>query len=58
MRKVKHRSSARRGRCISDYKLQKCLGRSKPASVLPAFYVGDGGELLAAIQRIDPPRRA
>ncbi len=47
----------RNGRSISDYKLQKCLGRGKPASVLPAFYVGDGGELLAAIQRIDPPAR-
>jgi CheY-like chemotaxis protein len=43
----------RRGRSISDYKLQKCLGRGKPASVLPAFSVGDGGELLAAIKRID-----
>jgi CheY-like chemotaxis protein len=47
----------RNGRSISDYKLQKCLGRGKPASVLPAFYVGDGGELLAAIQRIDLPYR-
>jgi CheY-like chemotaxis protein len=45
----------RNGRSISDYKLQKCLGRSKPASVLPAFYVGDGAELLAAIQRVDLP---
>ena len=48
----------RNGRSISDYKLQKCLGLGKPASVLPAFYVGDGGELLAAIQRIDPLTRA
>ena len=48
----------RHGRCISDYKLQKCLGRSTAASVLPAFYVGDDGELLAAIQRIDPAARA
>jgi CheY-like chemotaxis protein len=42
----------RRGRCISDYKLQKGLGRGEPASILPAFGVGDG-ELLAALQRID-----
>ena len=48
----------RNGRSISDHKLQKCLGRCKPASVLPAFYVGDCGELLAAIQRIDPSARA
>jgi CheY-like chemotaxis protein len=48
----------RNGRSISDYKLQKCLGRGKAASVLPAFYVGDRGELLAAIQRIDTARRA
>lgn len=47
----------RRGRSISVYKLQRCLGRDGPASVLPAFYVGDGGELLAAIQRIDTPSR-
>jgi CheY-like chemotaxis protein len=42
----------RNGRSISDFKLQKCLRRGKSASVLPAFYVGDGGELLAAIQGI------
>ena len=48
----------RNGRSISDYKLQKCLGRDKPPSVLPAFYVGDSGELLAAIQRVDPAVRA
>jgi CheY-like chemotaxis protein len=48
----------RNGRSIGDYKLQKCLGHGKPASVLPAFYVGDGGELLAAIQRIHAPSRA
>ncbi len=47
----------RRGRRISDYKLQKCLGRGEPASVLPAFQVGDCGELLAAIRRIDPAAR-
>jgi CheY-like chemotaxis protein len=45
------------GRSISDYKLQKCLGRGTPVSVLPAFSVGEGGELLAAIKRIDRARR-
>jgi CheY-like chemotaxis protein len=48
----------RSGRSISDLKLQKCLGHGKTASVLPAFYVGDRGELLAAIQRVDTARRA
>ena len=43
----------RNGRSISDFKLQKCLGRAKAPSVLPAFYVGDSGELLAAIQRVE-----
>ena len=43
----------RSGRSISDFKLQLCLGRGKPQSVLPAFHVGDHCELLAAIQRVD-----
>jgi hypothetical protein len=46
------RDDIRAGRSISDLRLQKCLGRGQAPSVLPAFSVGDSGDLLAAIQRV------
>lgn len=43
----------RAGQCVTDVELQQALGKSGAARVLPAFYVGRAGSLLAAMHRID-----
>ncbi len=46
-------SHIRAGRCVYDGRLLEALGRRRPPSVTPAFYVGDAGIVIAAIHRID-----
>lgn len=43
----------RAGQCVTDVELQQALGKSGAARVLPAFYVGRAGSLLAAMHRIE-----